>query len=145
MFSAALSVKMNILLYLPGLLVVLIKSFGLYDALYCLFTIFGVQVLVALPFLQHDPQAYLNNAFELSRIFLYKWTVNWRFISEPQFLSKSFSLLLVGSHLSILVAFGLFHWCSRDGGAFAVVRRALAAPGRPAAGFPVGNSGLFSS
>lgn len=135
---------MNILLYLPGLLLVLVKLIGVYGTIRCLSLIFGVQVLVALPLLQHDPKAYLSNAFEMSRVFLYRWTVNWRFVPENVFLSRQFASLLLATHLIVLVAFGLVRWCRRDGGAFAVIKRAFRQPNRPAAIIPIGSSGVPS-
>lgn len=134
---------MNILLYLPGLLVILVKTRGILGMLYHLAVIFAVQVLLAIPFLQHHPKAYITNAFEFSRIFLYKWTVNWRFVPEDVFLSKQFTLLLLGLHLTVLVAFGLCRWCEQDGGSIRVIKRALVAPGRPAALARVGSSGMY--
>lgn len=48
---------------------------------------------------------YINRAFELTRQFMFKWTVNWRFVGEETFLSKEFSLGLLALHVSLL---GLF-------------------------------------
>lgn len=53
---------------------------------------------------------YLSRAFEFTRQFLFKWTVNWRFIGEDIFLSKSFSVTLLAVHLSLLVTFLAFVW-----------------------------------
>ncbi|KAF8308878.1 mannosyltransferase [Clavulina sp. PMI_390] len=146
LFSAALSVKMNILLYLPGLLVILVKSAGLLQTIYCLSLMAGFQLLVAVPFLQDGPHAsaYASNAFELSRVFLYKWTVNWRFVPESIFLSRPFSTGLLVAHLAVLTAFGLIRWCQRDGGAFAVITKALRAPGKAAAAAPVSQSEVIT-
>jgi alpha-1,3-mannosyltransferase len=64
-----------------------------------------LQVLLAVPFLQANPTGYLSRAFELSRQFLFKWTVNWRFVGEDTFLSKEFSLALLVLHVSLLAIF----------------------------------------
>lgn len=48
---------------------------------------------------------YISRAFELTRQFMFKWTVNWRFVGEETFLSKEFSLGLLALHVSLL---GLF-------------------------------------
>ena len=45
-------------------------------------TIVGTQVLIGLPFLAHDPWAYLGRAFEFDRKFMYIWSVNWNFLGE---------------------------------------------------------------
>jgi len=84
---------------------------------------FTLQVLFALPFLIQSPWSYLKGAFDLSRmscsryvykwltcvwyystgVFLFKWTVNWRFIPEQVFLGRSFHLLLLILHLTLLL------------------------------------------
>lgn len=130
--SGALSVKMSILLYLPGLLVITFRRKGLATTLRYLITIAAVQVLLAFPFLSEDPWSYLKGAFDLGRVFLYKWTVNWRFVDEPTFLSPTFALSLLVGHLTVLVAFGLFKWYKPDGGVWKIINRGLRQPLRPA-------------
>ncbi|CCV00314.1 Alpha-1,3-mannosyltransferase-like protein [Malassezia sympodialis ATCC 42132] len=114
----ALSVKMNVLLYLPGLMVVLFRAWGAWRTVVSLVIIVGgTQGLLGLPFLLHDPFAYLKGSFDFSRVFLYEWTVNWRFLDEKTFLSASFSHLLLSLHLLLLLLFGLCQWTgiSRQG------------------------------
>nr|GAT47206.1 glycosyltransferase family 58 protein [Mycena chlorophos] len=133
LFSTALSVKMSVLLYLPALLVLLFKRQGLYGMFRHLITIGASQALFALPFLEEDHWAYLNSAFEFTRVFLYKWTVNWRMLEEEVFLSKPWANALLLGHLSVLMAFGLFKWCLQDGGVLAVLKRGIMKPESPAA------------
>ncbi|KAF8162883.1 glycosyltransferase family 58 protein [Crassisporium funariophilum] len=125
LFSAALSVKMSIILYLPGLLVILVKRKGLIPTIIHMVTLVTTQFLFALPFLQEDPWAYARSAFDLGRVFLYKWTVNWRFLEEDNFLSPRFAVSLLIGHVTVLVAFGLFIWCKADGGVYRVLSRAF--------------------
>jgi alpha-1,3-mannosyltransferase len=66
--------------------------------------------LVAYEFLGSDPFIYLSKAFEFSRQFFFKWTVNWRFIGEETFLSKPFSLGLLGAHAGLLLLFLETRW-----------------------------------
>ncbi|RDB24043.1 putative Dol-P-Man:Man(5)GlcNAc(2)-PP-Dol alpha-1,3-mannosyltransferase [Hypsizygus marmoreus] len=132
LFAAALSVKMSILLYLPGLLVILFKRRGLFSTCRHLMTMVAVQTLLASPFLAEDFWAYVNSAFDLSRVFLYKWTVNWRFVDEKIFLSRQWALGLLVGHVSVLVLFGLFKWCRDDGGVWRVLDRGLRQPHLPA-------------
>lgn len=66
-----------------------------------------MQVLLAVPFLQPNSIGYLSRAFELSRQFMFKWTVNWRFIGEETFLSREFSIGLLVLHVSILGLFSI--------------------------------------
>ncbi|KAF7304838.1 Dol-P-Man:Man(5)GlcNAc(2)-PP-Dol alpha-1,3-mannosyltransferase [Mycena kentingensis (nom. inval.)] len=137
LFSFALSVKMSVLLYLPALLVVLFKRLGPYGTVRHMLTLGASQALFALPFLEEDHWAYLNSAFEFSRVFLYKWTVNWRMLDEEVFLSKPWANVLLIGHVSALVAFGLFKWCSSDGGVWVVLREGFWSPEKPAGRHPV--------
>ncbi|TFK43013.1 glycosyltransferase family 58 protein [Crucibulum laeve] len=132
LFSAALSIKMSILLYLPGILLILFKRRGMLATLLQLVTIGTLQILFAVPFLKQEPWSYLRSAFDLGRVFLYKWTVNWRFVDEQTFLSPQFALTLLVGHVSALVAFGLFKWCKPDGSAWVVLKRGLNRPAYPA-------------
>ncbi|KAF9246255.1 mannosyltransferase [Melanogaster broomeanus] len=128
-FSLALSVKMSVLLYLPGLLVILFKRHGLMATMRHLLVLVCTQ--------SENTRAYLQNAFDLSRVFLYKWTVNWRFVDENTFLSPSWARSLLIGHVTVLVAFGLFRWCRSDGGVAALLSRGFRRPMRPAALAPV--------
>lgn len=55
-------------------------------------------------------QSYLSRAFEFSRQFLFKWTVNWRFVGEERFLSREFSIALLVAHMSVTVLFIATRW-----------------------------------
>jgi alpha-1,3-mannosyltransferase len=123
---------MSILLYLPGLLVILFLRQGIRSTFDKLLILLVSQTVFAIPFLREDPAAYMRSAFDLGRVFLYKWTVNWRLFSEEIFLSKRFAIALLIGHLSVLVAFGLFRWCEGDGGAYRVLLRGFRRPTRPA-------------
>ncbi|KAJ7172604.1 glycosyltransferase family 58 protein [Mycena filopes] len=137
LFSAALSVKMSILLYLPALLVILFKRHGLISTGRHLITLGASNALLALPFLEEDYWAYLRSAFDLSRVFLYKWTVNWRMLGEEIFLSQPWANGLLLGHVSSLAAFGLFVWCKEDGGVWVVLKRGFKKPDSPAGFAPV--------
>lgn len=75
----------------------------------------GKQVTVAFPFLPVNPYGYFGRAFEFSRQFLFKWTVNWRFIGEKTFLSQKFSLVLAMTNLSLLTLFFTTRWIRPSG------------------------------
>lgn len=64
-------------------------------------------MLLAVPFLQTNPIGYFSRAFELSRQFMFKWTVNWRFVGEETFRSREFSWALLILHVSLLVVFAI--------------------------------------
>ena len=144
--SCALSVKMSALLYLPGLLVVLFKRHGLIGTLLHVAVLVFTQVAAGLPFLLTYPRPYLKYSYEFSRAFLYKWTVNWRFVSEDTFLSQWWARGLLVGHIATLVAFGLFKWCRREGGALKVIRNGLRSPfARPDGCVVTGDCKLGSS
>lgn len=135
--SAALSVKMSVLLYLPGILVVLFKRTGLLGTLRHMLVLLATQAAFGLPFLRRYPWSYLNHSYEFTRAFLYKWTVNWRFVSEETFLSSAWARGLMVGHLATLVFFGLWRWCRRDGGTFPVLYRGLRSPSKPSSLLPL--------
>jgi len=135
--SLALSIKMSILLYLPALVLILTKRKGLFYTIRKLVTITGIQSIIALPFIQEDWRAYLRSSFDLSRVFLYKWTVNWRMVPEDVFLHPRWSTTLLIGHVSVLLLFGIWRWCNPDGGFKATVSRALRRPAMSAGLSPV--------
>ncbi|BEI82001.1 hypothetical protein CcaverHIS002_0211610 [Cutaneotrichosporon cavernicola] len=131
LFSLALGIKMNILLFLPGLLVVLFQFRGAVGTLDSLVIISLVQLALAgFSFFETPAQLriYFAAAFDFSRSFLYQWTVNWRFVPESIFLSKSFGSLLLLIHLALLILFGLYRWCPVPGGTRAVLSTGLYSP-----------------
>lgn len=108
LFSLAVSIKMNVLLFAPGLLVVYCASQGPLEisalrkvghVVGCLSICAFTQLFLGLPFLVHDPAAYLSKAFELSRVFTFKWTVNYKFLSEQDFQNPQFGMALLGATL----------------------------------------------
>jgi len=119
---------MSVLLYIPGLLVVLFKRHGLIGTLRHMLSLLAVQTVIARTFLRTYPREYFANAFEFSRVFIYRWTVNWRFISEETFLSRKWAYSLLAGHLFVLAAFAICKWCKGDGGVVKVLLRGLKNP-----------------
>lgn len=76
----------------------------------------------------HDPRAYLSRAFEFSRQFMFKWTVNWRFVGEERFLSAEFSKALLACHVFLLVLFILTRWLEPSQQSLAEVIQTLISP-----------------
>ncbi|KAM6918475.1 dol-P-Man:Man(5)GlcNAc(2)-PP-Dol alpha-1,3-mannosyltransferase [Xenentodon cancila] len=109
-YRQALSVKMNVLLFAPGLLFLLLREFGLIRTIPKLSLCAGIQLMLGLPFLLENPAGYVSRAFDLGRQFMFKWTVNWRFLPEWLFLNRSFHLFLLGSHLLTLLLFAFRRW-----------------------------------
>ncbi|KAJ8793894.1 hypothetical protein J1605_019158 [Eschrichtius robustus] len=112
-FSLAVSVKMNVLLFAPGLLFLLLTQFGLRGALPKLGICAVLQVVLGLPFLLENPVGYVSRSFDLGRQFLFRWTVNWRFLPEALFLHRAFHLALLTVHLTLLLLFALCRWHRR--------------------------------
>ncbi|KEP46565.1 putative Dol-P-Man:Man(5)GlcNAc(2)-PP-Dol alpha-1,3-mannosyltransferase [Rhizoctonia solani 123E] len=133
LFGLAISIKMNVLLYMPALCLTLLLTNGLVLSLFYLSLTFITILITSQPFLESYPREYLVSAFNLGRQFLYKWTVNWRFIPEPIFLSAPFARGLLLCHVALLGIFGLGAWCRKQGGALAVLERALQNPIKEAA------------
>ncbi|KAK3307242.1 glycosyltransferase family 58 protein [Chaetomium strumarium] len=110
MYTLGLGVKMSLLLVLPAVGIVLLLGSGFATSLRLAAMMGLVQVLIAVPFLANNPWGYLGRAFELSRQFFFKWTVNWRFVGEEIFLSKGFSMALLGLHVVVLLGFITTRW-----------------------------------
>ena len=66
--------------------------------------------MLAVPFLTVNAGGYVSRAFEFTRRFLYKWTVNWRFVGEETFLSTTFAQALIFANLGFLAVFVLTRW-----------------------------------
>ncbi|KAF9961066.1 dolichyl-P-Man:Man(5)GlcNAc(2)-PP-dolichol alpha-1,3-mannosyltransferase [Mortierella alpina] len=127
LFSLAVSVKMNILLFFPAFGFLVWQTQGVFGTVLQLTTMALVQILLSLPFTLHHAESYLRKAFEFSRVFEYKWTVNWKFLDEKTFLSPGLSKLLLAGHFLVLFAFVFLRWSRSDGGIIPVVLRGLTA------------------
>lgn len=103
LYSLAVSVKMNILLFAPALLSAYLCILGTSKTVIHLSICAAVQALLGLPFLIQNPISYIKGAFNLGRVFEFKWTVNWRFLPEEIFVNSYFHVSLLLLHLLILV------------------------------------------
>ncbi|KAJ5098465.1 hypothetical protein N7532_005466 [Penicillium argentinense] len=104
-WSLGVSVKMTLVLLVPAIAVITVYDSGLTGGLAQAIVAFQPQMLLAKPFTRKDAIGYLTRSFELTRKFMFKWTVNWRFVGEETFLSKEFSLGLLALHVSLLGIF----------------------------------------
>jgi len=126
-YSLSVGVKMNTLLALPAIGSLYLLALGRDKALRQAGIMLQVQVrlsphpeagimliarklLLATPFLTEFPKNYFIRAFEFTRQFFFQWTVNWRFVGEGVFLSKGFSLGLLGLHTCLLLFFLATRW-----------------------------------
>ncbi|CAI5960831.1 unnamed protein product [Closterium sp. NIES-65] len=128
LFSAGVSVKMNVLLFLPPLLLIMAKTLPLLQIMALLGAAVAFQLLVGWPFISTFPQAYFGRAFDLGRVFIHFWSVNFKFVPESTFVSKPFALSLLGLHLLLLLLFCHFCWCKYEAGMFRVAIAALLSP-----------------
>ncbi|GAA5946195.1 hypothetical protein JCM1841_004543 [Sporobolomyces salmonicolor] len=138
LFSLALSVKMSILLFLPALLYLL---FVYHSPLTCFLHVALLalsQALLASPFLTTPSHAlaYLRQAFDFHRTFLWEWTVNWRWLGEDAFEDPVWSKVLLGAHAAALVLFAS-RWAEAEGGLSRVLARAWTRPGQAPAWGPL--------
>lgn len=111
-YSTAVSIKMNMLLYAPGLLLIYLMKGGITHAILCIGICALVQLIYGLPFLTTFPLSYLQRSFELGRVFQFKWTVNFKFLPEDIFISKTLSISLLIITLIAFIIFA-FRWINQ--------------------------------
>ena len=109
-FSLGVSVKMNILLFAPALLCLYLNQLSVSGTILQLIVCAFVQLLLAVPFLAADPFAYLASAFNLTRSFLHRDTVNFAFLSRELFLSRWLHCTLLVAHISALAYLAHTFW-----------------------------------
>lgn len=110
LFSFAVAIKMNILLFAPAYALVFYEEIGLIKSIKAAGIALATQLILAAPFLLTNPLGYCHRAFDFGRVFLYEWTVNWRFLSEEIFKSPDFFRLLLGVHIALLFAMFWSRW-----------------------------------
>ncbi|CAH1102086.1 unnamed protein product [Psylliodes chrysocephalus] len=104
-YSLAVSVKMNILLYAPCLLLAYLTNLSYLETFINLFICGVIQLILGLPFLYGNFVSYLKGSFDLGRVFEHKWTVNFRFLPRDIFEDKIFHLILLALHILLLLVF----------------------------------------
>ncbi|KAI5680427.1 hypothetical protein M9H77_01654 [Catharanthus roseus] len=120
-FSGAVSVKMNVLLYAPPLFILMLKAMDIFGVISALSGAVLVQILLGLPFLLSYPVAYISRAFNLGRVFIHFWSVNFKFVPEQIFVSKELAIVLLAAHLGLLTLFAHYRWCRSEGGLFSLI------------------------
>ena len=76
---------------------------------HCWYTLLLHKVFLGAPFLVTNFWAYIIGSFNLGRVFLFEWTVNWRFLPEEWFVHPGFHIGLLLVHVGMLLLFGS-HW-----------------------------------
>ena len=128
-FGLALSVKMNILMWAPGLLLLpLLDEDRQWRHRFRVWIesgviILGVNVILALPFLLSHPWAYLQGSFDFSRVFEQRWSVNLQFLPESLFLSRKFHVTLLALHVVLLLIILPNMWKRMTTPQFGVIKR----------------------
>ena len=112
-YSFGVGIKMNILLQAPGVLLVLLMATGLEETIFCLGICATLQLILGWPFLSTFPVEYITKSFELSRVFEYKWTVNFKFLPESVFVGKPLSAALLICTVLGMSAFA-YKWISEN-------------------------------
>ncbi|KAG5677745.1 hypothetical protein PVAND_007476 [Polypedilum vanderplanki] len=102
-FSLAVGIKMNILLFAPAILMLYLACLGFLRTIYQLSICASVQLLIGAPFLLTHPISYIKGSFDLGRVFEHKWTVNYRFLDRETFENSTFHVALLILHLVLLV------------------------------------------
>ncbi|KAK9785106.1 hypothetical protein WJX73_007563 [Symbiochloris irregularis] len=115
-YSAAVSIKMNVLLMAPSVLIVALKDATPAEVVQGTAAGAALQLGLGAPFLLHAPGAYLGRAFELSRVFLHQWSVNLKFLPEHVFQARWLAAALLIGHLATLWLFARYRWCDKEGG-----------------------------
>ena len=123
LLSLGVSVKMNVLLFVPGFAYLLARNASKATVVAALALMVALQALLGAPFLATYPREYVGRAFELSRVFMPVWTVNWRFLPVAVFTSGALARALLLGHLSTLLVAAHALWSVRDGGVLSMLRR----------------------
>ena len=110
LLSAACAVKMSALLALPGYGAVLLRRGGWGTALRHAALFLALQAALGLPFLAAAPAAYLGRAFELTRVFEHRWSVNWAFLPPALFVSPGLAAALLAAHAGLLLLLAHRRW-----------------------------------
>lgn len=112
-FSFAVSIKMNVLLFAPGMLYVMLRTLPLVKVLGCLCICAAWQLVMGLPFLVYDYEAYLTKGFELGRVFTQRWSVNYQFLDNEIFVDPHFGMGLLAATVAAWVLLWRTRWSKR--------------------------------
>lgn len=105
LLSLGVSVKMNVLLFAPAILLLYLINLGIRQTIKQLTICALIQLLLGAPFLFTHPIEYLRGSFNFGRVFEHKWTVNYRFLPVEYFVHKYFHIALLVVHVCLLIIF----------------------------------------
>ncbi|CAG9583731.1 putative dolichyl-P-Man:GDP-Man5GlcNAc2-PP-dolichyl alpha-1,3-mannosyltransferase [Leishmania major strain Friedlin] len=112
-YSIAVSIKMNVLLFAPGMLYVMLRTLPFGRVAWYLLVCAAWQVAAGLPFLAYDYRAYLSKSFELDRVFLQRWSVNYQFLNAEIFVKPEFGQALLAMTVATWVLLWRTRWAAR--------------------------------
>ncbi|KAG5464031.1 hypothetical protein LSCM1_00211 [Leishmania martiniquensis] len=112
-YSIAVSIKMNVLLFAPGMLYVMLRTLPLRRVVCYLLLCAAWQVAVGLPFLAYNCKAYLSKSFDLHRVFTHRWSVNYQFLDAEVFGKPALGQALLVMTLATWVLLWRTRWASR--------------------------------
>lgn len=111
-YSVALSIKMNVLLYLPAVYFILSLSQGIFIGTFYMVLIAVLQGVYAYPFLSTYPASYIAVAYNFGRQFNVIGSMTFFFVPKIIFNSGIFSKTLLALHVVLLVYFLMTKWSS---------------------------------
>ncbi|GAA5935597.1 dolichyl-P-Man:Man(5)GlcNAc(2)-PP-dolichol alpha-1,3-mannosyltransferase [Sporobolomyces koalae] len=129
LFSAALSIKMSVLLFLPALLYLVFVYHSPVALVQHVLLLCTTQTLLAAPFLttQEYARTYWMQAFDFQRAFLWEWTVNWRWIGVEVFEDAAWGQALLMLHAAGLLVMAV-RWSDEEGGVICLLKSAWKRP-----------------
>lgn len=125
LYSFAVAVKMNVILYAPALAILWLNELGTRGFWKHVSLCAVVQLCLGAPFLYSAPISYIKGAFNLSRTFQHKWSVNFKWVpceERPQqaqtlledcdgiFTSRAFALALLLLTVGVLMLLAHKQW-----------------------------------
>lgn len=110
-WGVGVGIKMTMLLLGPAITVILIQGSELSNMFFLEAYSFLLHLAASYPFLYREVGfTYFRCAFDFGRQFMYKWTVNWKFVPEQIFLSRTFAVTLLVTHVSLLLLYMHNRW-----------------------------------
>lgn len=110
LISIGLTLKMNVLLFIPAVYYIVSVSQGIWIGTFYLMLIYAIQELFALPFTMYYPAEYRNTAFYFGRDFNYSASYNFMWVPPQVFSSFIFSNALIIIHLLMLIFVMFWKW-----------------------------------
>ncbi|GET93276.1 alpha-1,3-mannosyltransferase, putative [Leishmania tarentolae] len=112
-YSFAVSIKMDILLFAPGMLYVMLRTLPFWRVVWNLFVCAALQVAVSLPFLVYDYRAYLAKSVKLDCGLIEQWPVNYRFLDADLVRRPEFGQALFAMTVATWILLWRTRWAAR--------------------------------